>query len=118
MLGVTATDISWTSRKLAKTCSDDRQATKHWGADSWKILKRRLAALLAAPTLEDLEGVPGNCHQLRGDRAGQFAVALWAQVRLVFEPNHDPVPTLADGGIDRSQVTKIVIIEIVDYHGD
>lgn len=73
--------------------------------------------MIAAPTLEQMEGVPGKCHQLTGDRAGQFALSLWGSCRLVFVPDHDPVPRLADGGIDRSRVTRIAIKEVVDYHG-
>jgi proteic killer suppression protein len=103
---------------LEKACSDDRQGTKRWGADHWSLLKRRLAALLAAPTLQDMEGVPGNCHQLGVNRAGEFAVSLWGPYRLIFEANHDPLPKLRDGGIDRTQVTKIMIKEVVDYHGE
>lgn len=113
-----ATEISWASGKLEKKCSDDRQGTKHWGADNWKLFKRRIASIVGAPTLQDMEGVPGHCHQLHGDRAGEFAIYLWGQFRLTFEPDHDPVPTLDDGGIDRARVTKIVIKEVVDYHGD
>lgn len=82
------------------------------------MLKRRLASLVAAPTLKDLDGVPGHFHELRGDRKGQFACALWASMRLVFVPDHDPVPTLPDGGIDRAQITAISITEVVDYHGE
>lgn len=88
-----------------------------WGAENWSRLRRRLATLSAAPTLQDMEGVPGGCHQLRGDRTGEFAVNLWGSYRLVFAPNHDPLPELADGGIDRVRVTKITINEVVDYHG-
>jgi proteic killer suppression protein len=102
---------------LEKTCSDDRQGSKHWGADQWKLLKRRLLALLGAPTLADMEGVPGKCHQLRADRSGEFAVYLWGSYRLVFEPDHGPVPTLDDGGIDKTKITRIRIKEVVDYHG-
>ena len=50
------------------------------------------------------------------DRQGQLAVDLVHPKRLVFEPDHDPLPTNAAGGLDWSQVTAIVIVEIVDYH--
>jgi proteic killer suppression protein len=112
-----AIEISWSSRKLKKACSDDRQGCKQWGTDNWKLLKRRLAALLGAPTLADMDGVPGNCHQLHADRRGEFAVSLWGSYRLTFEPAQNPLPTLSDGGIDRTRVTKIEIKEVVDYHG-
>jgi toxin HigB-1 len=111
-------DISWSDHKLQKTCASDRAGQRRWGADDWKLLRRRLLSLEVAPTLRDMEGVPGKCHPLRADRAGQFAVYLWGSYRLVFVPDHDPLPTLPDGGIDRSRVTKIVIEEVVDYHGD
>ena len=111
-------EISWSSRKLERVCTDDRQGTKHWGADHWKILKRRLAALLGSPTLADLEGAPGNCHQLHGDRIGEWAISLWGSYRLIFQPAHNPVPTLGDGGINKALVTRIEIKEVVDYHGN
>lgn len=102
---------------MEKACSGDREGAKRWGADNWSRLKRRLASLAGAPTLADMEGVPGNCHQLTADRARQFAVDLWGQFRLIFEPDHKPIPEMPDGGIDRTRVTKIVIMEVVDYHG-
>ena len=55
-------------------------------------------------------------HPLSGDRAGQFAVTLVHPYRLVFRPNHNPVPLGNDGGIDARQVTLIMIMEVVDYH--
>jgi toxin HigB-1 len=111
-----AIDISWSSSKLEKKCADDLQGVRHWGADNWRALKRRLAVLAAAPTLEDMEGVPGRCHQLVGDRAGQFAMDLRGPYRLIFEPDHNPLPRIGDGGIDRARVTKITIREVVNYH--
>lgn len=112
-----AIDITWSDRQLAKACSTDKAGARQWGAAQWKVLKRRLASLHAAPTLADMEGVPGNCHALHADRAGEFAVDLRGPYRLVFAPNHNPLPMLPDGGIDRSQITAIEIREVVNYHG-
>lgn len=110
-------DISWSDRKLEKHCASDKAGQRHFGAPNWKLMKRRLASLAAAPTLTDMGGVPGNCHALSADRDSEFAVYLWGQYRLVFVPNHEPIPRLDDGGIDRSRVTSIVVTEVVDYHG-
>jgi proteic killer suppression protein len=118
VLGSIVIDISWANGKLEKQCATDRAGLRRWGAEHWKIMKRRLASLVASPTLAAMDGVPGHCHQLSGDRAGHFAMSLWGAVRLVFVPDHQPVPTLGDGGIDRSKVTAISIVEVVDYHGD
>jgi proteic killer suppression protein len=111
-------EISWSSRRLEKACSDDRHGQRQWGADNWKIFKRRLVALLGAPTLADMEDSPGRCHQLHADRAGDFGISLWGSYRLIFQPAHDPLPILKDGGVDTTLVTKIEIKEVVDYHGN
>lgn len=110
-------DISWSDRKLQKSCSSDRDGRRTFGADQWKALKNRIVSLEAAPTLADMHGVPGRFHELSADRGGQFALDLRGSSRLIFQPDHDSVPLLDGGGIDRTHVTKIVITEVVDYHG-
>ena len=59
---------------------------------------------------------PERRHLLSSGRRGQYAVDLVHPYRLVFEPDHDPVPRTADGGIDIDRVTAITIMEVVDYH--
>jgi proteic killer suppression protein len=110
-------DINWFDRKLERTCSSDRLGQKSFGQARWRKLKVRLALLDAAPTLADLRAAPGHWHPLGADRAGQWSAALDGSYRLVFEPADEPLPTLPDGGLDPSRVTKVRIIEVVDYHG-
>lgn len=110
-------DISWSDRKLQKSCASDKNGKRTFGADQWKVLKRRIFSLEVAPTLADMNGVPGRCHQLSADRSGQFSLDLRGSYRLIFQPNYESVPLRDDGGIDRTRVTKIVITEVVDYHG-
>jgi len=77
----------------------------------------RLAVLKNARTLSFVPtSRPDRLHQLIGDRRGQFAVDLVHPRRLIFAPNHNPIPRNEDGGIDRDRVTAITIIEVVDYH--
>ena len=77
----------------------------------------RLAVLANAPTLAAVPHTPPDRrHQLTGDREGQYAVDLDHQNRLIYVPNHDPVPRLNDGGIDIDRVTAITIMEVTDYH--
>jgi proteic killer suppression protein len=116
--GVPAIEIAWSDHKLEKHCASDKAGLRHFGKQNWSLLRRRLDALTAAPTLKDMDGVPGNCHALTANRAGGFAVNLWGPYRLIVVPDHDPVPTLDDGGIDRTLVTRISITEVADYHGD
>ena len=83
-----------------------------------RSLRRRLRALSQASNLADVPtDPPERRHQLTGDRKGQLAVMLTGNWRLIFEPDHDPVPLKDDGGLDLEQVTAIKFIEIVDYHG-
>ena len=77
----------------------------------------RMAVLKAARNLmlvpHDTAG-PAASTQRRPDE--QFAVDLVHPYRLVFEPNHKPVPRKEDGGIDTERVTAITILDVVDYH--
>jgi proteic killer suppression protein len=64
-----------------------------------------------------MRSLPGRCHELRGGRAGTFAVSLDGPYRLILEPAHNPLPIKDDGGIDWSGIKRIRILEIEDYHG-
>ena len=78
---------------------------------------QRLNELAAADSLRDISHLPPpRLHELSGNRAGQFSVDLDHPYRLLFIPAHDPVPVLENGGIDKSQVTEVEIIGIVDTH--
>ena len=62
--------------------------------------KRRLNVLNAVATLDDLRNNPGaRLHRLKGDRAGQWAIAINEQYRLVFDWDDGPTN-----------------VEITDYH--
>ncbi len=80
-------------------------------------LQQRLAELRAADTLEDIRRLPpARCHELSQNRQGQLAVDLVQPKRLIFEPDHNPMPRKPDGGLDWPHVTRIRVIEIIDYH--
>ena len=82
-----------------------------------RTIMMRLAVLKNARVLSLVPtSRPERLHQLRQNRSGQFAVDLVHPYRLVFVPNHDPIPRNEDGGIDRNRITVITITEVVDYH--
>jgi toxin HigB-1 len=110
-------EITFRERRLQRRSNGDREGQKTWGRN-WPLLRRRLAQLGGAHSLAALHGVPGHCHPLKADRAGQFAVYLWGPFRLIFEPTEDPLPYLADGELDLTAVTHICILGIEDYHDD
>ncbi len=85
-----------------------------------KKLNVVLAQLWAAPnlgTFAPLMSPPHRCHELTGNRKGQLTVDLDHPYRLVFEPNHNPLPQRAEGGLDWRMVTSIEIRGIEDTHG-
>ena len=82
-----------------------------------RIIQIRMAVLKNAMNLAQVPPTPPDRrHMLRGGRMGQYAVDLVHPYRLIFEPNHDPVPRLPDGGVNLEEVTSITIIEVSDYH--
>lgn len=109
--------IYFRTSKLQKLCSKEREMLKQRGRVMADKLQQRLMELNAAETLADVSHLPPpRCHELSGNRAGQFSVDLEHPYRLLFIPADDPIPLKEDGGIDLSQVREIEIIEIEDTH--
>lgn len=76
----------------------DRRVRRFHGVQAQA--KRRLNVLNAVTTLDDLRNNPGaRLHRLRGDREGQWAIAINEQYRVVFDWNDGPTN-----------------VEITDYH--
>lgn len=109
-------NISYKSNKLEKQLTDPKALVKAYGLRAKKI-NQRMKELLAANNLEVLRKIPAaRCHELTGDRKGNFAVDVSANFRLIFKPIHDPLPQKDDGGLDWIAVTDIQMLEVDDYH--
>lgn len=90
---------------------------KEYGDRMARLIMSRLAVLKNARTLSEVPTTrPERCHQLKGKRSKQYAVDLKHPRRLVFKPNHEPIPLGEDGGINTERVTAVTIIDVVDYH--
>lgn len=110
-------DIAFRTRRLGKTFNSESALVKEHGDRMARTIQIRLAVLSNARTLALVPtSPPERRHLLTGRRSGQYAVDLVHPYRLIFEPNHDPVPRTEDGGIDTSRVTAITILDVVDYH--
>lgn len=107
-------EISFKDESLKDLCEQAKLAQRKLGAPMAKKLRVRLADLMAATSVTEL--CAGRPHPLTGDRAGQFALDLVHPQRLVFEPDNEPLPISEDGSINWSQVTRVCIIWIGDYH--
>ena len=110
-------EITFRQRRLQKIFNSSKDLERNYGQRVARVIRNRLAVLGNAKNLSLVpSNKPERLHQLTSNRRGQFAVDLVHPLRLVFEPNHDPVPEAREGGIDREMVTAITIIEVVDYH--
>lgn len=107
-------DISYKDNDLREICESHKDASKKLGDQSAKKLILRLQQIEATQNVAGL--VLGNPHPLKGDRKSQFALDLHGGHRLVFIPDHNPIPYKNANEIDWSMVTKIMIIFIGDYH--
>jgi proteic killer suppression protein len=110
-------DITFNNEKLAKVFSTENQLVREFGSENARLIMRRMQFLKAASCLEEVPSSrPTRRHQLIGDRKGQFAVDLKHPKRLIFVPNHNPLPLKPDGGIDLHKVSRITVIGVEDYH--
>jgi proteic killer suppression protein len=112
-------DVYFKNTKLEKELSTETKLNTIHGTKRAKLIRIRLADLRAAPTLMEFwppYKAPARCHELVGNRKGQLSVDLDHPYRLIFVPDHDPVPKLEDGGLDWSKVTAIRIEGIEDTH--
>lgn len=113
-------DINFKNNALQKLFSSEKELIRKYGDKNARLLMNRLTRLMAAENLMDIGPPmrkPERCHELGHNRKGELSIDLWGPYRLIFKPNHDPIPSRADGGLDWSQVTKIVIYGVDDTHG-
>ena len=110
-------EITFATSKLHKIFNNESHLIKEYGKENGRIIMRRMVVLKAARNLEQVpHRKPERRHELSGKRKREFAVDLKHPFRLVFHPNHDPIPLKEDGEIELRLVTSIVIIRVEDYH--
>ena len=110
-------DLRFSTIKLQKICNLEAGMRAEFGPQTAKKLQQRLMELRAAATLAQISRVPPpRCHEYTGNNKGKLTVDLVHPYRLFFKPNHDPVPTKPDGGLDWGKVTSIVVLGVEDPH--
>lgn len=110
-------ELDFASRKLRRQMESEKELIKAYGQLA-RAIQRRLGVLARAASLADVPAVPPErCHLLTGRFAGCYAVDVSGNWRLIFRPDHDPVPQKESGGVDLTKVTAIVIEGVEDYHG-
>lgn len=111
-------DIVFKDNNTEKIFNSEKELRRKYGTENGKIIMRRMMVLRSASNLEDVPYTkPVRRHQLSGNLKDHFAVDLKQPSRLIFLPNHNPLPRKDDGGFDLSRITAIKIMGIEeDYH--
>ena len=110
-------EVRFRTSRLERLFNSESELTRNYGQRRARSIIARLAGLQHFATLQQVPtGPPFRRHQLTGNRDEQYAVDIDRQLRVIFEPDHDPVPRRPDGEVDANLVTAIVIISVDDYH--
>ena len=110
-------NLRFSSRKLERSVESFAAIKKNYGTRARQV-DQRLDDLKTVASLDGMYEIPAaHCHELSADRPGEFAVSISPNHRIIFIPDHDPVPRKDGGGIELSLVDSIVILAIgEDYH--
>ena len=109
-------DIAFRDDKQAETFSSLRLLTREYGNDRAMKIARHLKRFELADSLADVWKGPGRPHELKADRSGQISFDLGHPYRLLIRPTDHPLPTKVDGGLDRTEVRAITVVEVADTH--
>lgn len=113
-------NIIFATNRLRKELNEEKAMIKAHGTLRTKKLKVLLTSLRAASNLAIFAppmSPPHRCHELSGNLSGILSLDLDHPYRLLFSPNHTPLPLRKEGGLDWKLVTDIEILEIKDTHG-
>ena len=78
-------EITFRTRQLERCYLNSQLAVRTFGTVVARKYIERVNILKIAHSIEDVKKLPGlRCHQLVGDRAGQWAVNLTGFYRLIF----------------------------------
>lgn len=113
-------EISFASKKLAKTFNNRALLLKSYGQHRSKRITVIMTALRAANNLGYFGppySPPHRCHELTGNLKGKLSLDLDGPYRLLIEPAMEPLPTRKDGGLNWDQITAIRVLRIEDTHG-
>lgn len=107
--------MSFEDADFAHVCGNEKELRKRHGLVRARKIMQRLKSLGAAETLADMRSLPGRCHELHGNRAGQLSLDLDHPYRLLLRPAGAVDPG-SSGGLDWAAVNAVRIIGIVDTH--
>lgn len=107
-------DLFFSDAKFARKCADEKTMRRSFGNERAVKLAQRIQQFRSVDSLDEMRSLPGNLHELIGDRKGLLAISLDGPFRLLIEP--DEWVEDKDGRLDWTRVKSIVIDSIIDYH--
>lgn len=110
-------EVSFKIAKLKRCAEDESFSVRKLGVLRSKLYLKRINDLINADNFEDLRFLPGNYHELSGDRKGEWACSLDQPYRLVFRPLEEPIPVDKNGNFIWVEIFSVEIVEINNYHG-
>lgn len=77
--------VAFRTPKLRKQYEDHRECEKAYGATVARRYIERINIIKHSRSIEELQKLPSlNCHPLKGNRKGEWAVNLTGFYRLIF----------------------------------
>ncbi len=110
-------DVTYKNNKLKKYAENVNFSVQKLGPVRSELYLQRIGDLMAAETLESVRHLPGNYHELTGNRKGQWACNLDQPYRLIFVPHEKPIPTNPAGQYIWIEIKGVEVIDIDNYHG-
>ena len=108
-------EVFFDDPRLGKVYKNDRELRRWYGLERAKKIKQRIKDLQGAETLGDMRDLPGRCHELKADHAGQLSLDLDGPYRLLFRPAEQTEPG-PGGGLDWTKVTAVAVMSVTDTH--
>ena len=97
-------DIGFSAKRLERASLDFAESSRIFGVPIGRKYIQRVLVLRAAENFSQLFGIQSlKLHSLKGNRAGQYAITLTGNYRLILE---------------KAGEDKILIVDVEDYHGN
>jgi len=110
-------EIVFKSKKLKKNCEEIKYAQKKWGEENARKIVKRLNEIDSFENLAELQKfTPARLHKLTGKRKEQYAIDIKQPFRLIIEPMNINKEKNEENELEN--ITKVKIIEVINYHDE
>jgi toxin HigB-1 len=109
-------EISFKNNKLQQQLVTDQGLAKRFGKLAKKV-RQRMTQLKSADNLKVIsDNLVLRLHPYKGDRKGEWSIDIQENWRIIFLIDQEPIPTLADSGVNLKEITIIKIESVEDPH--